>query len=234
MALPQLNTSTYELELPSTGETVKYRPFLVKEQKLLMIAQESGEDKQIEQAFANIIKDCTFEKIDPYRIPLFDVEFLFLRIRGKSVGDSVELNLLCPDDNETIATVKIELDEINVLMKEEHSTEVILTDDITLIMKYPTLNSMSGFNQEGEVISIFDMIKNCIHEIHSGEEIYNSVDVTNKELDEFIGNMSTQNFDEIGKFFDTMPKLVHAVQVKNPKTKKKGEIVLEGLQSFFE
>ena len=187
-----------------------------------------------EQAFANIIKDCTFEKIDPYRIPLFDVEFLFLRIRGKSVGDSVELNLLCPDDNETIATVKIELDEINVLMKEEHSTEVILTDDITLIMKYPTLNSMSGFNQEGEVISIFDMIKNCIHEIHSGEEIYNSVDVANKELDEFIGNMSTQNFDEIGKFFDTMPKLVHAVQVKNPKTKKKGEIVLEGLQSFFE
>ena len=234
MALPQLNTSTYELELPSTGETVKYRPFLVKEQKLLMIAQESGEDKQIEQAFANIIKDCTFEKIDPYRIPLFDVEFLFLRIRGKSVGDSVELNLLCPDDNETIATVKIELDEINVLMKEEHSTEVILTDDITLVMKYPTLNSMSGFDQEGEVISIFDMIKNCIHEIHSGEEIYNSVDVTNKELDEFIGNMSTQNFDEIGKFFDTMPKLVHAVQVKNPKTKKKGEIVLEGLQSFFE
>ena len=234
MALPQLNTSTYELELPSTGETVKYRPFLVKEQKLLMIAQESGEDKQIEQAFANIIKDCTFEKIDPYRIPLFDVEFLFLRIRGKSVGDSVELNLLCPDDNETIATVKIELDKINVLMKEEHSTEVILTDDITLVMKYPTLNSMSGFNQEGEVISIFDMIKNCIHEIHSGEEIYNSVDVTNKELDEFIGNMSTQNFDEIGKFFDTMPKLVHAVQVKNPKTKKKGEIVLEGLQSFFE
>ena len=234
MALPQLNTSTYELELPSTGETVKYRPFLVKEQKLLMIAQESGEDKQIEQAFANIIKDCTFEKIDPYRIPLFDVEFLFLRIRGKSVGDNVELNLLCPDDNETIATVKIELDKINVLMKEEHSTEVILTDDITLIMKYPTLNSMSGFDQEGEVISIFDMIKNCIHEIHSGEEIYNSVAVTNKELDEFIGNMSTQNFDEIGKFFDTMPKLVHAVQVKNPKTKKKGEIVLEGLQSFFE
>ena len=198
MALPQLNTSTYELELPSTGETVKYRPFLVKEQKLLMIAQESWEDKQIEQAFANIIKDCTFEKIDPYRIPLFDVEFLFLRIRGKSVGDSVELNLLCPDDNETIATVKIELDKINVLMKEEHSTEVILTDDITLIMKYPTLNSMSGFDQEGEVISIFDMIKNCIHEIHSGEEIYNSVDVTNKELDEFIGKMSTQNFDEIG------------------------------------
>ena len=234
MALPQLNTSTYELELPSTGETVKYRPFLVKEQKLLMIAQESGEDKQIEQAFANIIKDCTFEKIDPYRIPLFDVEFLFLRIRGKSVGDSVELNLLCPDDNETIATVKIELDEINVLMKEEHSTEVILTDDITLIMKYPTLNSMSGFNQEGEVISIFDMIKNCIHEIHSGEEIYNSVDVTNKELDEFIGNMSTQNFEDVSTFFETMPKLVHVINVKNPKTKKKGEVVIEGLQSFFE
>ena len=138
MALPQLNTSTYELELPSTGETVKYRPFLVKEQKLLMIAQESGEDKQIEQAFANIIKDCTFEKIDPYRIPLFDVEFLFLRIRGKSVGDSVELNLLCPDDNETKVETSVNLEDIGVTMKDDHTNTIEITDKIKIIMTRKT------------------------------------------------------------------------------------------------
>ena len=234
MALPQLNTSTYELELPSTGETVKYRPFLVKEQKLLMIAQESEEENQIEQAFANIITSCTFGEIDPYKIPLFDVEYIFLRIRGKSVGDNVELNVLCPDDNETTVPIKIELDKVEVLMKEEHTNKVDLTDDISVIMKYPTLNSMAGFNSQGEVISIFDMVKNCIDEIHSGEEIYNSVDVSDKELDEFIESMSTQNFEDVGNFFDTMPKLQHVINVKNPKTKKKGEIVLEGMQSFFE
>ena len=234
MALPQLNTSTYELELPSTGETVKYRPFLVKEQKLLMIAQESDDEKQIEQAFAKIIGECTFGEVDPYKIPLFDVEYIFLRIRGKSVGDNVELNVLCPDDNETTVPIKIELDKIGVLMKEEHTNEVSLTDDIRLIMKYPTLKSMSGFDQQGEVLSIFDMIKNCIDEIHSGEEIYNTVDVSDKELDEFVGNMSTQNFEDVGNFFDTMPKLQHIINVKNPKTKKKGEVVLEGMQSFFE
>ena len=234
MALPKLKTPTYELELPSTGEKVKYRPFLVKEQKLLMIAQESEEENQIEQAFGDIITSCTFGEIDPYKIPLFDVEYIFLKIRGKSVGDNVELNVLCPDDNETRVPVKIELDKVEVLMKEEHTNEVSLTDDISLIMKYPTLNSMSGFNSQGEVISIFDMVKNCIDEIHSGEEIYNSIDVTDKELEEFIESMSTQNFDDIGNFFDTMPKLQHVVKVKNPKTKKKGEIVLEGMQSFFE
>ena len=234
MALPQLNTSTYELDLPSTGETVKYRPFLVKEQKLLMIAQESEEENQIEQAFANIITSCTFGEIDPYKIPLFDVEYIFLRIRGKSVGDNVELNVLCPDDNETTVPIKIELDKVEVLMKEEHTNKVDLTDDISVIMKYPTLNSMAGFNSQGEVISIFDMVKNCIDEIHSGEEIYNSVDVSDKELDEFIESMSTQNFEDVGNFFDTMPKLQHVINVKNPKTKKKGEIVLEGMQSFFE
>ena len=234
MALPQLNTSTYELELPSTGETVKYRPFLVKEQKLLMIAQESGEDKQIEQAFAKIIKECTFGEIDPYKIPLFDIEFIFLRIRGKSVGDTVELNVLCPDDEETTVPVKIELDKISILMKEEHTNEVSLTDDISLVMKYPTLSSMAGFDQQGEVMNTFDMVKDCIDEIHSGDEIYNSIDVTDKELEEFIESMSTQNFEDVGIFFDTMPKLQHVINVKNPKTKKKGEVVLEGMQSFFE
>jgi len=234
MALPQLNTSTYELELPSTGDKVKYRPFLVKEQKLLMIAQESDEENQIERAFAEIISSCTFGEIDPYKMPLFDVEFIFLRVRGKSVGEKIKLNLLCPDDNETTVPVEIDLEDINVLMKEDHTNKIDLTDDISVVMKYPTLNSMSNFDSQGEVISIFDMVKNCIDEIHSGEEIYNAIDVTDKELEEFIGNMSTQNFEDVATFFETMPKLQHAVNVKNPKTKKKGEILLEGMQSFFE
>ena len=132
----------------------------------------------------------------------------------------MELNIICPDDNETTVPVKIELSEIGILMKDEHTNEVSLTDDIRLIMKYPTLNSMAGFNQQGQVISIFDMVKNCIDEIHSGDEIFNSIDVTDKELDEFIDQMSTDNFEEVGKFFDTMPKLQHVINVKNPKTKK--------------
>jgi len=222
------------LELPSTGDKVKYRPFLVKEQKLLMIAQESDEENQIERAFAEIISSCTFGEIDPYKMPLFDVEFIFLRVRGKSVGEKIKLNLLCPDDNETTVPVEIDLEDINVLMKEDHTNKIDLTDDISVVMKYPTLNSMSNFDSQGEVISIFDMVKNCIDEIHSGEEIYNAIDVTDKELEEFIGNMSTQNFEDVATFFETMPKLQHAVNVKNPKTKKKGEILLEGMQSFFE
>ena len=234
MALPQLNTATYELQLPSTGETIEYRPFLVKEQKILMIAQESEEENQIEKAFADIISACTFGKVEPYKIPLFDVEFIFLRIRGKSVGEKVTLNMLCPDDYETRVDVDIDLEEVDVLMTKDHTTEVVLTDDISLVMKYPTLKSMSGYDSQGEVISIFDMVKDCIGEIHSGEEIYNSIDVTDKELDEFVESMSTKNFDDISKFFDTMPKLQHVVKIKNPKTKKKGEIVLEGMQSFFE
>ena len=159
---------------------------------------------------------------------------LFLKLRGKSVGEKVTLDLLCPDDLETRVPVDIDLKEVEILMKEEHTNEVSLTDDISLVMKYPTLSSMAGFDQQGEVMNTFDMVKDCIDEIHSGDEIYNSIDVTDKELEEFIESMSTQNFEDVGIFFDTMPKLQHVINVKNPKTKKKGEVVLEGMQSFFE
>ena len=233
MALPQLNTATYELELPSTGKTIKYRPFLVKEQKILMLAQESEDDKQVERAFSEIISSCTFEKLNPYEMPLFDIEYIFLKLRGKSVGDKITLNILCPDDEETRVDVDINLEDVGVLTSDDHTNEVELTKDIKIIMKYPTLSDMTGFSEKGEVLSIFEMIKNCIQEIHSGEEIYNSVDISSKELDEFIGNMSTQNFEELGKFFETMPKLQHVIKVKNPKTKKTGEITIEGMQSFF-
>ena len=233
MALPQLNTATYELELPSTGETIKYRPFLVKEQKILMLAQESEDDKQIERAFSDIISTCTFEELSPYEMPLFDIEYVFLKLRGKSVGEKITVNVLCPDDEKTRVDIDIDLKDVGVLMSDDHTNEIELTKDIKLIMKYPTLSDMTGFSEKGEVLSIFEMIKNCIQEIHSGDEIYNSVDISSKELDEFIGNMSTQNFEEVSKFFETMPKLQHVIKIKNPKTKKTGEVTLEGMQSFF-
>ena len=233
MALPKLETPTYELEQPSTGEKIKYRPFLVKEQKTLMMAQESGDEKQIKDSLASLISNCTFEKIDPYTVPIFDIELLFLRIRGKSVGEKVDLNLLCPDDNETRVAVDINLEDVGVSTNDDHTNEVELTKDIKIVMKYPTLSDMTGFDDKGQVLVIFEMIKNCIQEIHSGEEIYNRVDISSKELDEFIENMSTQYFDSLTNFFQTMPKVQHAIEVKNPKTKKKGEVIIEGIQNFF-
>ena len=233
MALPKLNTLTYELELPSTGEKLKYRPFLVKEQKALMIAQESGEDKIIENTFAQIVSDCVFEDVDPYKMPMFDVEYVFMRIRGKSVGEKVTLNLLCPDDKKTRVDVEIDLEKVDIQMKEEHTNIVELTDNIHIVMKYPCLEDMSGFGDQGEVKSIFSMIKRCINEVHDGETIHNKVDMSEKELDDFIDSMSTSHFEDLTNFFETMPKLQHVVEVKNPKTKKKNEILIEGLQSFF-
>ena len=234
MALPQLNTATYELELPSTGETVKYRPFLVKEQKILMLAQESEDTKQIEKAFADIISSCTFEKLSPFKMPLFDIEYIFLRLRGKSVGEKIKINVLCPDDEETRVDIEINLEDVGILTNDDHTNEIELTEDIKIVMKYPTLSDMTGFDEKGQVLSMFETIKNCIHEIHSGKEIYNSIDISSKELDEFIENMSTKNFEELSKFFETMPKLQHVIKVKNPKTKKTGEITIEGMQGFFE
>ena len=233
MALPKLNTLTYELELPSSGEKLKYRPFLVKEQKALMIAQESEDDKLIENTFAQIINDCVFDDVDPYTMPMFDIEYLFLRIRGKSVGEKVKLNLLCPDDEKTRVDVEVNLEEVGIQMKKEHTNVIKLTNDINIIMKYPCLKDMAGFDAEGEVSSIFDMIKRCIFEVHDGETVYNKVDISEKELDDFIDSMSTENFEHVTKFFETMPKLYHEVEVKNPKTKKKNKIPIEGLQSFF-
>ena len=234
MALPKLNTITYELELPSNGETIKYRPFLVKEQKILMIAQESEDDKQIQNAFAQIVKDCTFGELDPYVMPMFDLEYVFLQLRSKSVGEKVKLKLTCPDDNKTEVQVEIDLKNVNVQMTEDHTNVVTLTKDISMIMKYPNLSDMDGFDPQGQILSLFEMIKRCILEIRDGETIHNKVDISNKELDKFIDSMSTDNFKEVSNFFETMPKLRHIFKVTNPKTKKKSEIPVEGLQSFFD
>ena len=236
MALPKLEAPTYELEQPSTGEKIKYRPFLVKEQKTLMMAQESGDDKQIKDSLASLISECTFEKIDPYTVPLFDVELLFLRIRGKSVGEKVDLNLLCPDDNETTVNKTINLEDIGVNMKDGHTNEIDVTDKIKIIMKYPTLNDMTDMssNINYSVNDVFLLIKKCINEIHDGKKVYNRIDISEDELDEFIDSLTGDKFEEVSNFFETMPKIQHAIEVKNPKTKKKGEVIIEGIQSFFE
>ena len=234
MGLPKLNSANYELSLPSTGATIKYRPFLVKEQKALMIAQESEDDKVIESTFAQIINDCVADNVDPYKMPMFDIEYVFLKIRSKSVGEIAELRVTCPDDEETKVNVSIPLEEVDVQMTKDHTNVISLTDDISVIMRYPCLGDMKGFNALGETKSLFEMVKRCIHEVHDGEEIYRRVDMSEKDLEDFIDSMSSKNFESVGEFFSSMPKLSYDLEVENPKTKVKSVIPIEGLQSFFE
>jgi hypothetical protein len=165
---------------------------------------------------------------------MFDVEYVFLKIRGKSVGEVVNLKLLCEDDNETYVDTEINLDDVHVQMTDDHTNVIDLNNDIKLVMKYPCLGDMQGFNEMGEIKSLFSMIKRCVHEVHEGEQIYHRIDMSDTELDDFIDSMSTENFESVGNFFQTMPKLKHVVEIENPKTKVKNEMVIEGLQSFFE
>ena len=235
MALPKLDTPTYELEQPSTGEKIKYRPFLVKEQKTLMLAQESEDEKQIRDALAGLISGCTFEAVDPHKIPIFDVEYLFLRIRGKSVGEKVELSLLCPDDNETRVNKTINLEDIGVTMKVGHTNEIGITENVKVVMKYPTLNDVVDMGQDmSSSEDMFKMIKRCVWEVHDKDTIYNKVDISDSELEDFVDSLTGEQFEGITNFFDTMPKVQHSIEVTNPKTKKKGEILVEGIQSFFD
>ena len=235
MALPKLNTVSYDLELPSTGETVKFRPFLVKEQKNLLIAQESEDDKVIENAFAQIITDCTDGAIDPYQYPLFDIEYLFLQMRAKSVGERSTIIITAEDDGKTKVPVEIDLSKVAVTTEVGHSNEVVLTKDIKLVMGYPTLSDMAmPTDIDTEVERIFVLIKRCVMEIHDGDQIHNRIDISDKELDDFLENMSTEMFEKLSAFFETMPKLKHVVKFTNPNTKVKNEVNIEGLQSFFE
>jgi len=230
MALPKLDTPTYELEQPSTGEMIKYRPFLVREQKQLMMAQESEDETSIKNAMADVITQCTFEKINPFDIPLFDVELLFLRIRSKSVGENVDLNLLCPDDEKTKVTKTIKLEDVDVIMKEGHTNEIAITDKIKMVMRYPRLDDMLGAD---EIEDIFKMVYRCVHEIHDGEKVYHKIDMSEKELIDFVDSLTSEQFEKVTDFFDSMPKVQHVVEVTNPKTKKKGEVVIDGVASFF-
>ena len=234
MALPKLNAPTYELVLPSTGEKIKFRPFIVREQKTLLIAQESNDDRVIADAIGQIVKSCTFDKIDPKTSPLFDIEFLFLRIRGKSVGETANLMLTCPDDEKTEVKIKINIDDINVHMTADHTNVIQLNDEIKLHMRYPVLADMRDTILDGTLTDkVFDILNTCIEKIEWGEKTYHRTDITKKELDEFIDSMNNEMLDNVIYFFDTSPKLRHVVQITNPKTNVKSEVSLEGLQSFL-
>jgi len=236
MALPKLNTPTYELEVPSTDEKLKYRPFLVKEEKILLMAMESGKNEDIIQAVKDIVSECTFNKIDLGSMPMFDVEYIFLNIRAKSVGEVSKLKLLCPDDKKTYVDTEVNLTEVQVQVDEEHTNKIELTDDMGMIMTYPTIDSFSESGiQNVNASNMIDVISSCILQIYEnkGEKVYQAKDQTKKELIEFVEQLNTQQFKELQKFFDTMPKLKHIVKVKNPKTKKSSDIVLTGLNDFF-
>ena len=238
MPLPKISTPTYELELPSTEETIQYRPFLVKEEKLLLLALESEDSKQITTAVKNVIKSCIITKdIKVESLPTFDIEYLFLNIRAKSVSEEVEVNIICPDDGDTTVPVTIAVDEIRVQKNEKHSKNIRVDDDIMMEMKYPSLDQFikSNFDlsNENNMDQSFDLIVSCIDKIYTKEDVWSSSDVTKKELMDFLEQMNSQQFKQIEKFFETMPKLSHTIKVKNPNTKVESEVVLEGLSSFF-
>ena len=238
MPLPKIATPTYELELPSTGKTILYRPFLVKEEKLLVIALESEDNKQITTAIKAVLKACVLTKgIKVENLPTFDIEYLFLNIRGKSVGEELDVNIVCPDDEKTEVAVKIYLDDIEVQHDENHTNKIKLDDNLMMEMKYPSLDefikSNFDFNDKNQMDQSFQLIASCIDKVYSAEEAWATADCTKKEVNEFLESMNSNQFKEIETFFTTMPKLSHTINVKNPKTKVESEVVLEGLASFF-
>jgi len=236
MALPKLTTPTYELEIPSTDEKIKYRPFLVKEEKILMMALESKSSGDITQAVKDIVSECTFNKVNIDLMPMFDVEYIFLNIRSKSVGEVSKLRILCPDDKKTYADIELDLNEVNVQVGEDHTNKIELGNGMGMIMKYPSIDSFkdSGI-RDINASNMLEVISTCILQIYEdeGKKVYDSKDQTSKELTDFIEQLNTKQFKDVQKFFDTMPKLKHEVTIKNPKTKVESKITLSGLNDFF-
>ena len=238
MPLPTIATPTYELELPSTGKKIKYRPFLVKEEKLLVLALESEDTKQISTAIKAVLKNCIQTRgVKVENLPTFDIEYLFLNIRGKSVGEEIEVNLIAPDDKVTSVPVTINIDDIKISKKENHTNKIKLDETLMMQMKYPSLNEFvkNNFDFDGEVDmdQSFDLIASCIDKIYSEEEVWSTADCTKKEVKDFLEQMNSLQFKEIESFFESMPKLSHTVTFTNPKTQVESTVVLEGLSSFF-
>ena len=238
MPLPTIVTPTYELELPSTGKKIKYRPFLVKEEKLLVLALESEDTKQITNAIRTVLKNCIQTRgIKVESLPTFDIEYLFLNIRGKSVGEEIEVNLISPDDEETQVPVTINIDDIQIQKDESHTNKVKLDAQLVLEMKYPSLDEFIknnfDFNDTVGMDQSFELIATCIDKIYNEEEVWSSADCTKKEMKDFLEQMNSMQFKEIETFFTTMPKLSHTVTFTNPKTNVENTVVLEGLSSFF-
>jgi len=236
MALPKLLVPTYELAVPSTDEKVKYRPFLVKEEKILLIAMESGDTNEMLRAVKDIVDECTFNKLKLGDMPMFDIEYIFLNIRAKSVGEVSKLKVLCQDDGKTYANIEIDLNDVEVQVVDNHTNKIELTDEMGVIMKYPTIDAF-GKNGIADISTenMLDVIAACIAQIYDkkGEEVYDSKDSTKKELIEFIEQLNTKQFQDIQKFFDTMPSLKHEIMVMNPKTNVESKVILTGLNDFF-
>jgi hypothetical protein len=236
MTLPILETQTYELTLPSADVKVKYRPFLVKEEKILLQAMESGNQKEIIQALKDIVSACTFGKINAEELPTFDLEYIFLQIRSKSVGEVAKLKVLCPDDKETYADVDVDLSKIDVQVDDKHTNDILIDEEkkLGIIMKYPTLNSMNNsLNKKLDSEVIFDVLRNSIYEIYQGEKTFKASDYSKDELQKFIDSLDSKTFNKVQSFYETMPKLMHELEITNPKTNVKSKVVLQGLSDFF-
>ena len=237
MTLPIINTPEYRLNVPSTDEEIRYRPFLVKEEKVLLIAQETGTDKATYEAIRTIIKSCTLDEIDIDKLPLFDMEYIFLNIRAKSVGEVAKLKVKCPDDEETEVDVEVDLTKIQVQMDDSHDARIELTDDIGVLMQYPNFETVTNQSIETpkgqETEKLFDMISDCMCQIWHGEETYDAMDYSTKERKAFLDSLNHQQFEKLQNFFETMPTLKHDIEVINPKTNVTSTLTLQGLSSFF-
>ena len=238
MPLPKVNTPTYELVLPSTNKKIKYRPFLVREEKILIMALETEDVKQITSSVIEILNACILTRgIKIEKLATFDIEYLFLNVRAKSVGESIDVNVTCPDDNKTTVEVKVDIDSIKIIKNKNHKDTVKLDDTLSLKLNYPSIEQFIENNFESskgsEITSTLDMITSCIDMIYTDEESWNASETSKKDLEEFIEQLNTKQFRVIEGFFDTMPKLSHSIKVKNPKTDVESTVVLEGLAAFF-
>ena len=239
MPLPKLNSPTYELILPSSNRKVKYRPFLVKEEKILLIAMESEDEKQMQSAVKQILKNCILTRgISVDKLSVFDIEYLFINIRGKSVGEEITLNVVCPDDDTTEVEVSVNVEDIKIQKSDNHNPVIQLNDQVGIVMKYPSMemfvkNNITGEDQR-KVDTIFEMTIDCIDQVVEGEDVLEANSFSKKEMLEFLDSFDTQQFQKIQDFFETMPKLSHTVDVTNPNTGVKSQVVIEGLASFFD
>ena len=237
MPLPKLDTPVHTLELPSTGEEIKFRPFLIKEQKLLMMAQESEDDKQIFETMKNIIHSCTFEKVDTTNAPLFDVEYIFLKLRAKSVGENAKIKVLCPDDKKSYGNVDVDLTKVEVYVDDAHNNNIVLDESrkLGVVLKYPSLKMIDAgiLKDDIKVAAMYELIKKSVDHIYEGDKMYYAKDSTPQELDDFIDSLTGEQMRNIQVFFSSMPRLEHKIKVTNPNTKVESEVTLKGLTDFF-